>query len=99
MSILTPLDIDNLKATIQTFEHPSDAFRTFGCSECSGTVRINDTPDFEPEMDRYQVTAQCDKCSMRFFVVGISKDTESKRKDAMDDVMDFFMEVKYANEL
>jgi hypothetical protein len=80
------------KASIQHFEHPSDAYRTFECSDCGGTVRITKTPDFEPEMDWYDVMAKCDSCPTEYLVIGIADD--SQMDDARLAAMSFFAGIK-----
>ena len=92
MSILTPLDGSKYKASIQHFDHPSEAYRSFECSDCAGTVRITQTPDFEPEMDWYDVLAKCDSCSMQYLVIGITDDAQMG--DARLAAMSYFAGVK-----
>lgn len=91
MSILTPMHGGKYKASIQHFEHPADAYRTFDCG-CGGTVRITETPDFEPGMDWYDVMAACDACKAVYLVIGIASDAQMAGARLM--AMNFFMGVE-----
>lgn len=92
MSVLTPLDGGRYHASIQTFADPSEAYRTFECSSCGGTVRNTQTPDFEPEMDWYDVMAGCTSCDAVYLVIGITD--ESMMGEARHAAMGFFAGLK-----
>lgn len=87
MSILTPIDGGGVRASIQVFDHPADAYKRFECS-CGGAVGITETPDFEEEMDWYTVMATCNACACRYLVIGI-KDA-AQMDEARAAAMGFF---------